>query len=95
MRATYIAVHGGAGTHSPSSDRQVKQALRRCEFQQDGMYMALRDCLIRACAEAMKTLKNDAAALISVEQAVSVLENDECLNAGTDMQRESIFRKTQ
>jgi len=26
---TYVAVHGGAGVHSHSSDRQVKHALRR------------------------------------------------------------------
>lgn len=26
---TYVAVHGGAGIHNHSSDRQVKQALRR------------------------------------------------------------------
>ncbi|OCH95160.1 N-terminal nucleophile aminohydrolase [Obba rivulosa] len=61
-----IAVHGGAGHHSPSrsSDAEIKKVLKS------------------ACRVALSTLAEGTSALHAVENAMTVLENDECLNAG-------------
>ncbi|KAF8200676.1 hypothetical protein BJ912DRAFT_946722 [Pholiota molesta] len=73
----YIAVHGGAGTHGTRNEKEVKSALRK------------------ACSEGLSSLSASASpanldteaplgtsALLMVEQAVVVLENEVHLNAG-------------
>ncbi|KAJ8696328.1 hypothetical protein PTI98_006207 [Pleurotus ostreatus] len=63
----FVAVHGGAGILSRDSEGLVKQALAN------------------ACKTALATLqiRNDVnAALAATEEAIVVLENDPCLNAG-------------
>ncbi|OBZ68107.1 hypothetical protein A0H81_11735 [Grifola frondosa] len=59
-----VAVHGGAGNHSPSFDHELKKALRS------------------ACRQSMISLEQRVPALSAVEQAISILEDEECLNAG-------------
>ncbi|KII92793.1 hypothetical protein PLICRDRAFT_37586 [Plicaturopsis crispa FD-325 SS-3] len=61
--ARYVAVHGGAGAHSRSSDRDVKLAMKR------------------ACSSALQASAT-ASAIDLVQEAICVLEDDECLNAG-------------
>lgn len=63
----FVAVHGGAGILSRDSEDLVKHALAN------------------ACKTALATLqiRNDAnAALAATEEAIVVLEDDPCLNAG-------------
>ncbi|KLO16957.1 N-terminal nucleophile aminohydrolase [Schizopora paradoxa] len=63
-----IAVHGGAGYHSKQSEKVVKHALRS------------------ACSKALsnlaKDVQNDRKPVTAVGEAIVVLEDDGCLNAG-------------
>ncbi|KAG5654406.1 hypothetical protein H0H81_003230 [Sphagnurus paluster] len=79
--AVYIAVHGGAGMHSYSLEKEIKQALR----------LACKEAL--KISEQGTTLRHnelhDGAApnpnrmaLAMVGEAIAVLEDDTCLNAG-------------
>ncbi|KAF9219618.1 N-terminal nucleophile aminohydrolase [Gyrodon lividus] len=63
----YVAVHGGAGQHSRTSEglEQVKSAMKR------------------ACTAALRAATRPGAdALSIVEEAIATLEDEECLNAG-------------
>ncbi|KAN0090850.1 Nucleophile aminohydrolase [Tylopilus felleus] len=66
QRVFYIAVHGGAGQHGRASEAQVKAAMKR------------------ACTEAIRTASErpSTSALSIVELAITILEDDDCLNAG-------------
>ncbi|TFK54151.1 N-terminal nucleophile aminohydrolase [Heliocybe sulcata] len=59
-----VAVHGGAGYHAPSDEKEVKKTLRL------------------ACTAALERLEARATAADAVEDAISALEDDGCLNAG-------------
>ncbi|KAH9832184.1 nucleophile aminohydrolase [Rhodofomes roseus] len=59
-----VAVHGGAGVHSPASDTHVKKTMKI------------------ACRKALLRLQESNSALDAVQEAVSSLEDDDCLNAG-------------
>ncbi|KAI0743546.1 nucleophile aminohydrolase [Daedaleopsis nitida] len=63
-RPYIVAVHGGAGFHAPSSDTEVKRALRS------------------ACKCALAKCMSGDSALQAVNDAISVLEDNDCLNAG-------------
>ncbi|KAI9572214.1 nucleophile aminohydrolase [Boletus coccyginus] len=62
----YVAVHGGAGQHSKASEVQVQGAMKR------------------ACTDVLRMASElpCASALSIVELAITILEDDDCLNAG-------------
>ncbi|KAF8441538.1 nucleophile aminohydrolase [Boletus edulis BED1] len=66
QRVFYVAVHGGAGQHGKTSEAQVKGAMKH------------------ACAEALQVASEHpcASALSIVEHAITILEDDDALNAG-------------
>ncbi|KAF5322832.1 hypothetical protein D9619_002038 [Psilocybe cf. subviscida] len=75
----YIAVHGGAGIHSAKRDKEVKTALKSActaalSYGLDNSRLTSGDDHT-AHTEEITSLR-------MVEEAICVLENDECLNAG-------------
>ncbi|KAG6833523.1 hypothetical protein H0H87_005174 [Tephrocybe sp. NHM501043] len=68
----YIAVHGGAGMHSQSRDKEVKHALR----------LACKEALKTRIAEPAISDGLFAASLDTVGNAIAILEDDSHLNAG-------------
>ncbi|KAF8160804.1 nucleophile aminohydrolase [Crassisporium funariophilum] len=94
-QTAYIAVHGGAGVHGMSNEKEIKRALRKCVparlLQNE---MPHRNALLRACAAALESSmdatkppysersERESPGLDMVENAIRVLEDDEHLNAG-------------
>ena len=75
-----IAVHGGAGDHSPSLDKHVKAALKACvqNIRDRGRISITRS----SCTAALDVLISGTGAAQTVVEAISILEDDPVLNAG-------------
>ncbi|KAF8740783.1 hypothetical protein AX14_007161 [Amanita brunnescens Koide BX004] len=65
-RIVYVAVHGGAGNHSRTGEKEIKQCLRQA--------------CIHAISSAQQT--GDFSSISAVESAISILEDNPRFNAG-------------
>ncbi|KDR75208.1 hypothetical protein GALMADRAFT_98482 [Galerina marginata CBS 339.88] len=78
--AAYIAVHGGAGVHGTDHEMEIKQALRRACVA--GLSTIANSWPIASDVAGGLRTATSSPSLGMVEQGISILEDEERLNAG-------------
>jgi taspase, threonine aspartase, 1 len=78
----FVALHAGAGSHKQTRDERIKAALRECVASNERVLsrQLIIPTLLRACRAALQP--SVASPVDAVQNAISILEDDPCLNAG-------------